>query len=184
MPKKLALCNTCGKNESEVRKLIEIAPILICDECIDLLHATKEDLMSDSALAPQLNKPLMTPREILAGLNEDIVSQEKAKYAVATAVYNHHLRLTHFKEGDVEVKKSNILLYGPTGCGKTEIAESVARLLGIPFIITDANEFTAQGYVGSDTEQIIQRLLEKADNNIDEAERGIVFIDEIDKQVK
>lgn len=181
MPKKLALCGTCGKNEREVRSLIEIKPIMICDGCIDLLHDTKKELLSDAAPLPQPNTPLMTPREILAGLNEDIVSQDRAKYVVANAVYNHHLRLTHRQDGDVEVKKSNILLYGPTGCGKTEIAESVARLLGIPFVITDANEFTAAGYVGSDTDQIIQRLLEKAGNDIDEAERGIVFIDEIDK---
>ena len=181
MTKPINHCFTCGSTEKDVEVLISDGTFKLCDSCIDAFHRTKNQHLKNKSTTTTKNDAPLTPRQILTSLNEHIVEQHYAKKVVSTAVYNHYLRVEKGKDLDVEVKKSNIILVGPTGVGKTEISESTASLLGLPMVIVDANEFTASGYVGTDVDNILQRLLEKADGDIDLAEKGIVFIDEIDK---
>lgn len=173
-------CSFCGKAQEQVKKLIAGPGVYICDECIELCNEIIEEEMGEEAEVELGSIP--KPREIKAFLDEYVVGQEHAKRALSVAVYNHYKRInSDAKTDDVELQKSNVLLLGPTGCGKTLLAQSLAKILNVPFAIADATSLTEAGYVGEDVENILLKLIQAADYDIESAERGIVYIDEIDK---
>ena len=173
------LCSFCGKSQRQVKKLIAGPGVYICDECIDLCNEIIDEELTAPTSLDFDNLP--KPREIHALLNEYVVSQEDAKRTLAVAVYNHYKRVQMGSDDGVELQKSNILMLGPTGCGKTHLAQTLARLLNVPFTIADATTLTEAGYVGEDVENLLLKLLQAADFDLESAQRGIIYIDEIDK---
>ena len=188
----LLKCSFCGKSQKQVKKLIAGPGVYICDECIDLCNEIIEEELSEGAEVTLDELP--KPREISEFLDSYVIGQEQAKKTLAVAVYNHYKRVQaglqpggnagpgkHSKDENVEVAKSNILVIGPTGCGKTYLAQTLARMLNVPFAIADATALTEAGYVGEDVENILLKLIQAADYDVKKAETGIIYIDEIDK---
>ena len=178
-------CSFCGKSQDEVKKIIAGNNVFICNECVALSQEIIKEELAEEVLADLAEVP--KPKELLATLDEYVVGQERAKRALAVAVYNHYKRVSFAEsrdEEDVELQKSNILLIGPTGSGKTFLAQTLAKSLNVPFAIADATSLTEAGYVGEDVENILLKLIQAADFNIERAERGIIYVDEIDKIAK
>jgi len=180
---KLLYCSFCGKSQHEVRKLIAGPSVFICEECVDLCNEIIREDSDDTQIEEAKGHKLPAPKEISEILDQYVIGQERAKKVLAVAVYNHYKRLHNVdkKKDDIELGKSNILLVGPTGSGKTLLAETLARTLNVPFTIADATTLTEAGYVGEDVENIVQKLLQKCDYDVEKAEMGIIYIDEIDK---
>lgn len=175
-------CSFCGKDQDQVKKLVAGSGVYICNECIELCSEIVEEELAQSQ--PEELEELPTPKEIMDHLNDYVIGQEKAKKSLAVAVYNHYKRIQQLgpnNEDDVELQKSNIALIGPTGSGKTLLAQTLAKTLNVPFAIADATSLTEAGYVGDDVENILLRLIQAADFDIDKAEKGIIYVDEIDK---
>ena len=181
--KKALRCSFCGKREQQVHRMIQGPGVRICDECVQLCMSILNEGFDGPETTPLEDVPdqLPTPKEIRAVLDEYVIGQETAKVALSVAVYNHYKRIYFGGGDDVELQKSNILMLGPTGSGKTLFAQTLARILKVPFAIADATTLTEAGYVGDDVENILLRLLQAADFDVERAERGIIYVDEIDK---
>ncbi|RLL53036.1 ATP-dependent Clp protease ATP-binding subunit ClpX [Mariprofundus sp. EBB-1] len=174
-------CSFCGKSQHDVKKLIAGPTVFICDECIELCNEIIVEELSDDKKEIKEETGLPRPSEIKAFLDEYVIGQESSKRLLSVAVYNHYKRIAHNEKDEVEISKSNVLLLGPTGCGKTLLAQTLARVFDVPFVMADATTLTEAGYVGEDVENIILKLLQAADYDIEKAQRGIVYIDEVDK---